>query len=269
MSIKFVALDTDGTLLNSNSQILTSTVEVVKKALSAGIKVALCSGRPIAGLKPYMDQLGIVGSDQYALTGNGAITMTAAGEIMTEDLVASSFYRPLTAFALAHQLPFNIVDDQSRIITANHNVHPMVYQQAYENQATLFIRTPDEMPADLKIAKGCFVGSEELLDKWTAPIQNEFGQNLNVLRTDRFFLEVLNPKVNKGNGLKELTEKLEISPAEVMAIGDERNDISMFDFAGTAVCMENGSQQAKEHADYNTSSNDHDGIAQAFEKFVF
>ena len=53
-----------------------------------------------------------------------------------------------------------------------------------------------------------------------------------------------------------------------MAIGDERNDITMFDFAGTAVCMSNGSEEAKKHADYVTTSNDEDGISNAFEKFL-
>ncbi len=60
MAIKFIALDTDGTLLDSNGKILPSTKIAVKKALEQGIKVALCSGRPIASLKHFMDELGIV-----------------------------------------------------------------------------------------------------------------------------------------------------------------------------------------------------------------
>ncbi|WP_201726533.1 HAD hydrolase family protein, partial [Lactobacillus helveticus] len=88
MAIKFIALDTNGTLLDSNGKILPSTKIAVKKALEQGIKVALCSGRPIAGLKHFMDKLGIVGSNQYAVTLNGAITRTADGQVMTEDLVS-------------------------------------------------------------------------------------------------------------------------------------------------------------------------------------
>lgn len=62
---------------------------------------------------------------------------------------------------------------------------------------------------------------------------------------------------------------LEIAPEEVMAIGDERNDLDMFAFAGTSVAMGNGNDLDKQAADYVTSSNDEDGIAQALEKFVF
>lgn len=269
MSIKLIALDTDGTLLNSHGKILTSTKEAVKKALDRGIKVVLCSGRPIAGLQHYMDELGIEGSAEYVVTLNGAITRDADDDIITKDLVPSSFYRKMTAFALEHQIPFNIVDVDSRIITSDHDINPMVYVQAYENKATLYVRAPEEMPDDLEIAKGCFVGDPDLLNQWEKEIRKVFGKDLYVVRADDHFIELLNPRVSKGNGLKELCQNLNISSKEVMAVGDERNDISMFSFAGTAVCMGNGSDEAKKRADFITSSNDEDGISKAFNKFIF
>jgi len=69
--------------------------------------------------------------------------------------------------------------------------------------------------------------------------------------------------------LKELGEKIGISTNEMIAFGDERNDISMFDIVGTAVAMGNGSQEAKDHANFITASNDDDGIAKALDKFIF
>ena len=263
--IKLIAIDTDGTLLNSQGDIQASTKEAISKALDRGVKVVLCSGRRIAGLAPYMNELGIKGEDQYAVTLNGAISRKASREIMTSDLIANSVYRQLTAYALSLKLPFNIVDFESRIITLNHDIDPMVYQQAYENQAVLFVRSVEEFPEKGQaIAKACFVGSQELLDR-----VEDWGQDFNVLRTDARFLELLNPKVNKGQGLKELCGRLEIAPEEVMAIGDERNDLDMFAFTGTSVAMGNGNDLVKQAADYVTSSNDEDGIAQALEKFVF
>lgn len=84
----------------------------------------------------------------------------------------------------------------------------MVYTQAYENSATLYIRQPDELPADFEVAKGCFATKAELLDQWEDTIKQEFGQELYIVRADDYFLELLHPNVNKGNGLKELTENL-------------------------------------------------------------
>ena len=268
--IKLIAIDTDGTLLNSQGEIQASTKEAISKTLDRGVKVVLCSGRQIAGLAPYMNELGIKGEDQYAVTLNGAISRKASGEIMTSDLIANSVYRQLTAYALSLKLPFNIVDFESRIITLNHDIDPMVYQQAYENQAVLFVRSVEEFPEKGQaIAKACFVNSQELLDRVEDRVKEDWGQDFNVLRTDARFLELLNPKVNKGQGLKELCGRLEIAPEEVMAIGDERNDLDMFAFTGTSVAMGNGNDLVKQAADYVTSSNDEDGIAQALEKFVF
>jgi HAD-superfamily hydrolase, subfamily IIB len=75
--------------------------------------------------------------------------------------------------------------------------------------------------------------------------------------------------VNKGSGLKKLAQALKINPEEIMALGDEQNDIPMFKFAGTAVAMGNGSDLAKSYADYVTDTNDNDGIAKILAKKVF
>ena len=267
--IKLIALDTDGTLLNSKNKILPSTKAAIKKALDQGIKVVLCSGRPIAGLAHFMKELGIEGSDQYAVTLNGAITRNADGKIMTQELVNNELYRKLTKFAKEQKVPFNIVDPDSRIITADRDVDYFELLQAWENTAPMFIRIPDEMPNDFQISKGCFVGDKDLLDQVEPVLRAKFGHELYIVRADDHFLECLHPNVNKGSVLKELGEKIGISTDEMIAFGDERNDISMFDVVGTAVAMGNGSKEAKDHADFVTASNDDDGIAKALNKFVF
>lgn len=270
MTKKLIALDTDGTLLDPNGKILESSKKVIKKALDHGIKVVLCSGRPIDGLKDYLTKLGITGSAQYVITLNGAIIRNTDDDIISENLVPNSFYRRMTAFGMANKISFNIVDAESRIITADHNVDPLIYIQAFENNAPLYIRNPDQLPEDnIPIAKGCFVGKPELLDQWEKQIRKEFGKELYVVRADPHFLELLNSEVSKGYALKQLCQKLNIMPENVIAIGDEKNDIPMFNFAGTAICMKNGNSEAKEAADYITAANNDDGIAKALKKFVF
>lgn len=268
MSIKLVALDTDGTLLSSQNKILPSTKKAVKRALEQGIKVVLCSGRPLAGLEPYMKELGIKGKDQYAVTLNGAITRNASGEMLTHDLVSNEQYRVLTKFAREQEVPFNVVSTDSQIITADHDVDYFELLQAWENTAGMLIRQPEEFPDDYEVAKGCFVGDTELLNKVESILRKEFGEQLYVVRAADHFLEVLNPKVSKGNGLLELGEKIGIKPKEMAVFGDERNDISMFDVVGTAIAMGNGSDEAKKHANFATASNDDDGIQLAFDKYI-
>lgn len=270
MAIKLIALNTDGTLLNSQGAIQESSKEVIKKALNRGLKIVLCSSNSINSLKPYMEELGIRGSAQYVITMDGAIVRNADDDVFSENLIPNSFYRKLTAFGMENNIPFNIVDSEARIITADHNVDPMIYQQAYENQDFLYIRLPDQIPEEeIRIAKGCFVGKKTQLNQIEEKVRKTFGKDLYVVRVNDRFLELLSPDVNKGQALAQLCDRLGISQMETMAIGNAENDINMFKFAGTAICMENGSEKAKKGANYITASNNEDGISQAFTKFIF
>lgn len=78
----------------------------------------------------------------------------------------------------------------------------------------------------------------------------------------------MHPKVSKGQALKKLSNICTIKSSEIMAIGDGENDIPLFDFAGIAVAMGNGTVRAKQHADYVTADNDTDGVAAAIEKLA-
>lgn len=268
MTVKLIALDIDQTLLSSKGKILPSTKIALKRCLAQGIKVVLCTGRPLAGVKPWLTELGIAGDDQYVVTYNGAIVQSAAGQVVTKRLIDHAGYRTLTAFAQKHQLPFNVLDAYSRIYTADHDVDYVTVVQAMENKAGIFIRQPAELPADFAIAKGLFVGDEGRLDRNEALVRATFAADYSVIRAGRVFLEVMAKGVDKGQGLRDLGEKIGIDPAEMMAFGDEGNDLAMFDAVGLAVCMGNGTAEAKAHADYVTASNDEDGISQAIARFI-
>lgn len=268
MAIKLVAIDIDDTLLSSTGKILPSTLTGIQAALTQGVKVVLCSGRPLAGIKPFLNELGITEPDQYVIANGGGMIESVTGQVVAKHLIDNADYRRLTAFAKSRQLPFNVVDPDSEIITADRDIYWLIAVQAWENKAGILVREPDELPADFQIAKGVFVASAETLDNIQADVQQAFGEQLYVVRAARQFLEVMNPKAGKGQALQDLAAKLALTADEVMAIGDEGNDVAMFNFAGTAVAMGNGTAEAKEHANFVTSSNDADGIALAFEKYV-
>ena len=83
-----------------------------------------------------------------------------------------------------------------------------------------------------------------------------------------YFLEILDKRVNKGTGVKSLADALGIKPDEIMALGDQENDIAMIEFAGMGVAMDNAIPSVKEVANFVTKSNLEDGVAYAIEKFV-
>ncbi|BDZ29892.1 Cof-type HAD-IIB family hydrolase [Lactiplantibacillus sp. WILCCON 0030] len=268
MSIKLIALDIDDTLLDSTGKLLASTKAAVKKALAQGIKIVLCTGRPLAGVQPYLDALQLTGDEQYVITYNGAVTESVSGHVVAKHLVDNAMYRKMTAFGQAHQVPFNVLDEESNIYTADRDVNWVTVIQAWENKAGVLVRDPDDLPADFQITKGLFVGDEAQLDALEPLVDQTFGKDCYIVRAGSVFLELMNPVVNKGQALKDLAQVLDLSADEVMAVGDEKNDIPMFKFAGTAVAMGNGSDAAKAVVDYVTGTNDEGGLADAIQKLA-
>lgn len=266
--IKLIATDIDDTLLSSKGELLPSTVDAVHTAIARGIKVVLCSGRPFAGLRVILKQLGINSPNQYAVTYNGAIIANAEGDPMSSQVLSYEDYADLTAFATAHDVPFNVLDDHSNIYTADRDIDAITVVQAAENRAGLFYRQPEEMPADFQIAKGVFAGDPARLDAVEPAVRAQYGETHYVVRAAKNFLEVMHVGVSKGNALRRLTDMLNIRPGEVMVLGDEANDIPMFNFGGVAVAMGNGSEAAKTAATFVTDDNDHDGWAQAVQQFA-
>lgn len=267
--IKLVTIDVDDTLLNSQGELLQSTIEVVKKAVARDIKVVLCSGRPLAGVKHFLNELGIVQDNQYVVTFNGAVIETVTGKTLQKSGIDQAIYEKIDQYSKEHGVAYNVVDENSAIITSNLNVNRITVVQAWENSAGVLIRNPNELPEDDQIIKAVFADEKDELDKIEADVVKAFGKENYVVRADDNFLEIMHPGVNKGIALEILTKKLGFETNEVMAIGDERNDIPMFQVAGTSVVMANGSSEAKKQADFETASNNQNGIALAFEQFVF
>lgn len=269
MTPKLIAIDVDDTLLNSNIALLPYTKDIIAKCLQNHLKVVLCSGRPLAGVKPFLNELGITADDQYVITYNGSVIESVTGEVIASHELSNSLYRAMDEFSRKYHVAYNVLDRDSNIYTSNLEVNRFTVVQAWENKAGLLIKTPDQLPADFTITKGIFVGETAELNQVEEAVHAAFDDQCYVVRAADNFLEVMHKNVNKGAALKTLSEKLGIHPEEIIAFGDEQNDIPMFDFVGTAVAMENGSDLAKSHADMITSSNDADGIKNALEKLIF
>ena len=111
------------------------------------------------------------------------------------------------------------------------------------------------------------LGEPENLAKIQPQAEAEFGNRFTVIRSMPFMVEIMPRGVNKGWGFAQLTLYLGLQPADVIAFGDEHNDLDMFDFSGTSVAVANGQDVVKEQADYVTASNDEDGVVQALKHF--
>ncbi|MGX7030796.1 sugar-phosphatase [Vagococcus zengguangii] len=268
MSIKLVAIDIDGTLINSNHQLTEKTIEVIKQKSAEGMKIVICSGRPLVGMLDVVNQLGLTTDQDYIISYNGALAVNAATHqpfvehSLTYDDLASLHQLSLDVNAHYHYA------DLEAIYTPHRRINPYSVHEVTLTGMPLEHLPFEEVNKDNSICKLMFIDPEEEITRIMDEIPEQFYEQYNIVRSAPFFLEFLNKDASKGLTLKNLADKLGIDASEVMAIGDNENDISMLEYAGVGVAMGNATEKTKEYAQKITLSNDEDGVAYALENFT-
>jgi len=269
MDYKLIALDMDDTLLTSEKAVSQRNKDAIAKALQQGIKVVLCSGRTHNAVIGYANDLGITGPDQYMITNGGAIIENMEGKIVFQQTMSNEFYREFVQFIKDNNLQYNVVDNEGNTYSSGRDwIDKYTIMQAYENENGLYLKEPDQLPADFEIVKAIINGDEAKLDSITKMVHEKFDKDYFVVRTGVGFLEIFPKDVNKGEAIKELTSKLNIDLGSVIAMGDRDNDIPMLSLVGMGVAMENALPDVKQAANYVTADNNHSGVGLAIEKFA-
>ncbi|GEP19649.1 sugar-phosphatase [Pediococcus argentinicus] len=267
MSIKIVAIDMDGTLLNDQSKISEDNLKALNAASAKGVKIVLCTGRPLIGVTPYLKQINFKNPDEYAITYNGAFAQNLNGDVLINHTLTFDDY--LAAEKLSHELGTHLhVDGRNHIYTANKNISPYTIGESFLVQMPIRYRAVEEMNPKLEIPKVMFIDHPDILEKAKPTILEHFGENYSIVQSEPFFIEMMHKNVSKGNAVKELVEHLGLSQENVLTLGDQGNDLSMIEYAGTGVAMENAIPAVKKIAQHVTASNNESGVARAIEKFV-
>lgn len=267
MTIKLIAIDIDGTLLNNDHRITPGTKATIQAALAANIKVVLCSGRPLTGVTPFLHELGISGSDQYAITFNGSMAQTVTGNVLVQHALSYTDYIDLEAWARKQAVHFQ-VETPERLYTANPDISWETVVESHLVHLPIAIRTLDEMPTDLNMPTAMFIDEEAVIDRVITAIPQNFHDRFYVVRTSPKFIEVMNKNASKGKTLHELATRLQVNADEIMAIGDQGNDLPMIQYAGVGIAMGNASEPVKEIADHITLPNTEDGVAAAINRYA-
>lgn len=265
--VKLIAIDMDGTLLNEKKEVSDENKAAIKEAVNKGVKVVICTGRPCEGIYNTLNQLEHDKERQYAISFNGTIiknitegTSIRVGGLQGEDL----HY----LYDISKELNVNIhafIDGQGLVAPKASEYTDL---EANANGITYDIIDFNKIDRNEEIVKIMMVDSPEILEKVIEKLPKEVYEKYTVLRSAPYFLEFLDPKVDKGAGVKKLAETLGIEREEVMCIGDAENDLAMIKFAGIGVAMENAVDTVKEVATYITDTNDNSGVAKAIKKYI-
>jgi Cof subfamily protein (haloacid dehalogenase superfamily) len=277
--IKALAVDLDGTTLLPNTTLGERTQFCIKKLISNGMEIIIATGRAIEASERFRSAMGAEGPMVYF---NGAeVVDMPSGKILHTNLIGKDVVDFGTDIArslgIHYQvyLPAGISPD-----TGKHDIHQKweaLLIERFGTEAQMYKNHTGVEPVikDLKSVaalpdlegciKGMFIADPSLHDEIRQRMYERFGSRISVMRSFPTFLEVINNGVSKGEGLRIAMEYKGLKPEEVIAFGDEENDLPMFSVAGFAAAPENARVNIQEAADLVYGSNADEGLADYLE----
>jgi Cof subfamily protein (haloacid dehalogenase superfamily) len=270
--IRLIAIDIDGTLLDSNTQISEANLSALRRAHEAGIEIVLGTGRRHAFALPIAQKLGF---DLWLLSSNGAVTRSLDGDLFHQELLpketAVKLCRHMQRYRNYTVLTFDR-EGAGAVVCEHHEQLFGVIQRWMEKNAP-FIQyvSPIEKALTTNPIQAMFCGPIDLMERAQADLLAcNFADEFTVLRTqyehrNLCIVDILNVACSKGHALERLASHRGYDRAEVMAIGDNYNDIEMLTFAGRPVIMGNASDDLKQSGWTITLHNDASGVAAAIE----
>ncbi len=266
MKYKLLVLDLDGTLTNSKKEITRHTKETLIKAQEAGLKVVLASGRPTYGVAPLANELELQKYEGYILAYNGGeIIDWKTRELMYEKQLDSDLLPYL--YRCAKENDFAIVTYENEYVLTEKPDDEYVLKEALLN--VMKIKKVDNFLEAVKhpITKCLIVGEPSRLALLEKEMYEKLKDRMGVFRSEPYFLELVPKGIDKAQSLSVLLEEIGMTKNKMIAIGDGFNDLSMIQYAGLGIAMENAQDVVKQAADFITLSNEEDGVAYAVEKF--
>lgn len=268
MGIKLITIDIDDTLVNSEKQITPRVKQALQTVTNKGVKVVLATGRPLSGVQDYLTQLHLANQfDQFAITYNGSVVQTTAGEQLGGHELSLADYKKFKAIAEKYN-SYIQVESLSYAITANTMVNRFANGENNMVRMPLKFQPVSDMTTDEHYVKFMFIDEAEKIDELAEHMPQELKDEYYIVKSTPNFLEVMHKQSTKGNGLQLLADKLGIDMSETMALGDQHNDLTMIAASGIGVAMANAVPEVKATADVMTTSQNEDGVGLAVEKWV-
>jgi len=263
MKYKMIATDMDGTLLNNKSELTERTKTAIVRAVEAGAFFVAATGRPMLGV-------GIVNTlfeaDMPFIIFNGAaVVMGKSRKVLLR--------RYLDAVIAAEA--FNIGKSRDADVVAWTDDHLYISRDSeitrkYRSLADIDIRVINgvEEIGESGIYKVLWIDEPAATSRHQDDMKAHFGNTVDCYTSQPMYLEFVSKEAGKGSALAEIGRILGIDRSETIAVGDGYNDISMLEYAGLGVAMENAPDDVRKVCGHITLSNDDDGVAAVIDEFI-
>lgn len=268
MNYQMLVLDLDGTLTNSRKEITEPTRQALIEIQEAGKKVVLASGRPTYGIVPLAEALDLAKYGSYILSFNGGrITQCSTNRVIYDRLLPQEVIEPI--YQVASVYPgVDIMTYQDEYIVAGLDHNEYTDKEVFLNKMKL--RRIDNFVEyiDFPINKLLITGEPDVLDLIMEKLHRKYNKYLSIYKSEAFFLEIMPQNIDKARSLQRLLNSIGMKADSMICCGDGYNDISMIEFAGLGVAMENAKPLVKESANFITKSNDDEGILFVIDEFM-
>ncbi len=263
---KLVAIDMDGTLLQSNHTISDGSKQAIDAIRDKGVKVVIATGRPLDGVRSYIKELDMTTDEDYVICFNGALVQSIASENIVGRTVLKGEDLHYV-YDIAKNLGLNIQAFSTKGCIAP-KMSKYTEVECKLNGIDCHIVDFNDIDNNEDIIKIMIIDEPEVLDEAIPKLPKELYTKFTVVRSMPFFLEFSAPNANKGEGLEKLAHHLNIKQDEIISIGDAGNDAHMIEYAGMGVAMGNAFDEIKQIAQFITKSNDDEGVAHALTELV-
>lgn len=287
---KLIAVDLDGTMLNSYGEVTENTKRVIRNTIKKGTDVVIASGRSIDSIKNIAEN---VGCSNYMIAGNGAVIYDRKkDQILYEKYIPKSkaldiiriceqnsiFYNVYTNKSIiADSLRYNVLyyykenlkkeDSKKTNITLVENIEKYILDMQDEKIMKIFICDGTKVVFNSIMKKFENMNDIDILDV-SHMSRKVIKKGTYEVPIEYYYTEISMKDVDKWYAIEHLINKIGINKQEVIAIGDNTNDKMMIQEAGLGIIMKGSTPQITEVADYVTDDNNNEGVAKAIEKFV-
>lgn len=257
----------DGTLLNDAHHITKNVRKAIFCAIESGVKIVLCTGRPVKAVFPYIEQLDLPHDEDYVISLNGTVVQkTHNAQIVYSHKLAHTELRDIESIQKDYAINLTFFDERHYFYTGE-KTDRLLFDANILGMEPIHLNVAD-IPKKMNIYKAMFVGEPAELDRFVQDVPDELYEKFYPIRSLPYVFEVLPKKANKGNALIGLAKILGIPMSAVMAIGDGENDIDLMNAVVESVAMGNATETIKAAAKYETKSNEEDGVAHAIYQWV-
>jgi Cof subfamily protein (haloacid dehalogenase superfamily) len=267
MPFKLVALDLDGTVVGPDLTIHADVRAAIRAAQEHGVIVVIATGRVYAAALPFVQLLGI-GAPVICFQG-AAVRDPRTGTALLEHRLPAAPARRLIELLLAESAyPVASLNDRLYVTRMSDEFDIYQHYDASAREQAVIAPNMAEVVEATPPLKVLFAGRPAVVAGYLTLLEAELGGQLGLVRSHEFFGEATAPGISKGSALAELADRFGIPREQTLAIGDERNDIEMLQWAGLGLAMGNANCVVQQAADAVIPSVAEAGVAWALRRYV-